>query len=565
MFFNSVQLVLFCFLLGIYLISFSISYSYSIDNDTLTNGNLNESIRIIDLQVNLSKLPDTSVFFNNNSLLELTQIDKEMKDENEVVNETSEKYYPRNISSTNLDYKSLKSPIVNKRWYGMDIYSAAEVGKTNQSLRPINPPDVSIAVGKDHVAQVVHSSIQIWDKNGLTLDRKLLHDFFDINKDHYITDPTILYDNSTGRWFATIVDGGREEMRNGSSYYTCLPFCKVIIAVSDNDNPTQNWSLFPINASKIENFPDYPKIAVSKFNLIMTTKEFQVQPSLDESKSIQRAYIINKNFINNTGSLDFSSYSLRDPAYPVLYIQPSNTSSTVTLYKKNNTDIYSPVSMVQITDYVASSFTHKVSISKKFVEIPTLFPSPKFKQPFIDVYKKEELAILSAIRNDTSLWIALHSECQPVSISNNSCVNILRFDKMIPNAEHSDYTYNIAENMQFHIANTDVYYPAIGISKDGKVFFISGFSNSTIFPSLRISHLIGENQTKDIILILGSAVNNSTSYGDYFGSAIDPINGTVWLSGQYVDQSIPIPSHFPLEMTDKLRDKTWATIIANVL
>jgi len=554
MFINYI-LILSCLVFILYNTIFYIPLGNSIQNEPSDDETFqNESIKFIDKEINLKKLSDPSTVVNSSTPLTITVINKELTDDKKVTNE----------SQQNLDSLLLESPIINKKWYGLDIYSAAEVGKANQSLRPINPPDISIAVGKDHIAQVVHSSIQIWNKNGLTLEKKLLHDLFNISKDHYITDPMILYDNSSDRWFATIVDGGKEEIKNGSSYYTCLPLCKVIIAVSKNDDPTHNWYLFPINASKVENFPDIPKIAVSKFNLIMTTKEFQVQPSINESKSIHRTYIINKNFINQTDStINFSSYSLSDPAYAVPYINPIDSSSTITLFKENSTDVFSPVSSLKITDYLTSSSIHpEFQIKKNFIKIPMLFPAPKFKQPLLYFKEKEEVTILSALRNDTSVWIAMHSACQPAFISDNVCINILRFDKIIGTGQN--YNYSLVENTQFHIDKTDVYYPAIGVSRDGNLFFISGFSNSTLFPSLRISHLVAENQTNDRILILGSAVNNSTSYGDYFGSAIDPINGTVWLSGQYVDQSIPIPSYLSLDQGDKLRDKTWATIIANV-
>jgi hypothetical protein len=296
----------------------------------------------------------------------------------------------------------------------------------------------------------------------------------------------------------------------------------------------------------------------------MTTIEFPVS---DESKSFHKIYKIDKNIFLEKNSSKFSSpISSNFHYYPISSINPSNLSSTVALLKENMSNLYSPVREVRINDFYSPL---SPLINKPYdISIPKLYPAPAFKQPLVNLTNNHsELKILSALRNDTSIWIGLHSACQPASISNFSCINILRFDRINVTGSGDtqfNYKYELTENTQYHIKDTDVYYPAIGISREGNLFFISGFSNATTFPSLRISHLVTENQTNDRILILGSTINNSTSYGDYFGSATDPIDGTVWLSGQYVDQSIPIPYNFPLEQIDKMRNKTWATIIANV-
>ena len=105
---------------------------------------------------------------------------------------------------------------------------------------------------------------------------------------------------------------------------------------------------------------------------------------------------------------------------------------------------------------------------------------------------------------------------------------------------------------------------AIAISNDRNFFFIFGFGNSTIFPSVGISELISENESKNIYRVFGSYINNSTRYGDYFGSAIDPIDGSVWFSGEYVDGSISIPIPSEFKGIYHMREKTWSTIMANI-
>ena len=529
----------------------------------LTDAQNNNSGNIkVTTEVNLSQIPDSLDLIANISNLSVVEIEKEVTDDKK----TNDSTYIVSINKEN------ELPKINKKWYGLDIISAAEVSSSNGSffLRPINPPDVTLAVGNNHVAQMVHNSIQIWDKNGSTLAKKLLHDFFNISKDHYITDPILLYDTSDSRWFATIVDGGKEEITNGLSYFSCSPICQVKIAVSNSDDPTQNWSIFTINSTKPGNFPDLPKIAVSKNKLLLTTIEF---PKNNDSKTFPKTYLIDKTLlINNTAGISGTkpTFEPNFPIFPIIFSNPSDCISTIFLYKENITDVFSDVKKVKITDYCNPADSGNY---KSFdIPIPTLHSAPKFNQPLLNETNetkdnKKEITILSAIRNNNSVWIGLHTSCQPSAYSNNSCINILKFNKILGTGyepERNNYTYDLTENTQFHIYNTDVFYPAIGISNDEKLFFISGFSNSTIFPSLMVSHLVAENKTQDIVLILGSAINNSNSYGDYFGSAIDPVDGTVWLSGQYVDQSIPIPSHFPPENRQKVQDKTWSTIITNV-
>jgi hypothetical protein len=550
---------------------------YSIENKSLDQDTvIIETLKIPDKQIDLKNLSDSTTTLDKIPIVQLTEISKEPESINEVTNEPNQNLSTlENINDTKLDISMLDLPRINKRWYGLDIYSAAELKQSSSSspnVRAINPPDVTLAVGKDHVMQLVHSAVQIWNKSGTSFKKISLHDFFNVSKNNYITDPVILYDNSSGNWFATMVDGGKEKMENGSSYPTCLPSgCKVIVAVSNYDDPRRTWSLYPINATKFGYFPDLPKISVSKFNLLMSTIEFQVYPVLDDLKSLPKTYMIDKNLLNSRNPTMNINYMEPDyPDYPIPFINPSKCSSTASLFKENSSDTYSPVSKIRITDYCNP--TDMGSYISREILIPRLYAAPVFKQPLLndlngEENRKYELTILSAIRNETSVWIGLHSACQPVLVSNNSCVNILRIDKINRTGNvrtPSAYDYNLTENTQFHIDNTDVYYPAIGISKAGKLFFISGFSNSTIFPSLMASYLVSENKTEDRYLIFGSNINNSTIYGDYFGSAIDPIDGSVWVSGQYVDASIPVPDNFPSDELRRTRDRTWSTIIANI-
>ena len=525
--------------------------------------------------IDLRNIPNNSQLINNIPRLQVTEIEKEDKEQpyDESINETknSSNGIISNVINSNISLS--ESPRIYTSWNGLDIFSAAELKQINSSfgyIRPVNPPDVTIGVGKNNVVQLVHSGIGIWNKKGIPLKTISLYDFFYVNRTHFIADPKILYDKTSGRWFATIIDGGIEN-ETGKHRFTCQPNgCTVKIAISNTEDPTQIWRIKEIKSTNPGYFPDQPKITANELNFTISTTEFL--PNVSNSNQ-PTTVVLDKNvLINDNAEVGkIGNYTFDQPQNPIPYITPLRCFSTATVIKDNITNQYSDISRITIFDFCNPSDV--INHYKKTVKLTSkLSAAPRLKQPLLESNTmssnsrndKMEIVISSAVRNENSIWLALHSACTPVAISDHSCVNILRFDKFAAPGTMFGYKYNQTENTQFEVGGTDMYYPAIGMSKNGSVFFLSGFSNSSTYPSLMVSRLISENQTKDRYLVIGSNINNSTSYGDYFGSAIDPVDGSLWLSGEYVDRSIPIPKNFPAEQFNSMHDKTWSTIIANV-
>ena len=495
---------------------------------------------------------------NNSSKKQIVEIHKlpeieEMKMGNRS-SDTSKENLNELISSNRITNSLMKVPEVKRIWKGLNIFSAADC----ILLRPINPPDVTIGVSKNHVAQMVHNSIEVWDKTGRPLMKQSLYDFFNISRNHYITDPMMLYDNTSGNWFATIVDGGENRVENGLSYWSCKPLCKVILAKSNNDNPMKNLTLVEINSTQSDFFPDEPKISVNKFNLFMTTTEFNIT---DPEKNIFVAYLIDKGLESFFENSDNRILPLQWPnqhfAVPDSF--PSDCTTTVALVKDDPTEMYSNSSSIQVLDYCNSEYAGSPigPMEVKLPEVSKIVPARNLE----DLITETDLKISSAIRDNQSVWIAVQAACQPQEISSNSCVRVLKIENTTTQGNES---YSLAEDMNFHTNKTDLYYPTLAISKDKNLFLMTGFSNSWTFPSLSISQIVSKNETLDLYTVFGSYINNSTRYGDYFGSAIDPVDGSVWLSGQYVDQSISIPVPRVFANIESIRERTWSTIIANV-
>lgn len=139
-------------------------------------------------------------------------------------------------------------------WDGLNMIQSSRGGE------PI-PPDVSLAVGPDHIVQMVHSAMKIWNKDGTEVTTVYLDDFFSQDENHILSDPTIIYDNETERWFSAVMDNSLTRLPNETTI-RCLYNCYIDVAVSTTSDPTGTWTINKINFTNL--YPDYPMIGISE-------------------------------------------------------------------------------------------------------------------------------------------------------------------------------------------------------------------------------------------------------------------------------------------------------------
>jgi hypothetical protein len=109
-----------------------------------------------------------------------------------------------------------------------------------------------VAVGPTHIVEMVNLGAGFWLKSGVPLRTVDLPLFFATRSDK-ISDPRIIYDNSTGRWFASIMD-----MTDNT----------VVLSVSQGSDPTAgNWTIYKFRFSGC---PDEQKIGISKDHIVIS-------------------------------------------------------------------------------------------------------------------------------------------------------------------------------------------------------------------------------------------------------------------------------------------------------
>ncbi|MDQ2966603.1 MAG: hypothetical protein M3R57_12230, partial [Chloroflexota bacterium] len=129
------------------------------------------------------------------------------------------------------------------------------------------PPDPWLAVGPDHIVQVVNTAMRIVDRQGQTQDELSLAEFFATSPITRNTDPRVIYDSLHGRWFLVelsfdCVWGGGATFGHGY-----LDF-----AISDNADPTTGWTTYSYVYP--DAIPDYPGVGTSSDKVVISANVF---------------------------------------------------------------------------------------------------------------------------------------------------------------------------------------------------------------------------------------------------------------------------------------------------
>lgn len=120
------------------------------------------------------------------------------------------------------------------------------------------PPDPDLAVGPNHVVNVVNGEIAIFDKAGnKSFGQSIVAFWSSVGAGGFVFDPVAFYDTFSGRYFVAAADGA------GSNDAICL-------AVSDDDNPNGTWYKYRFLVSGTCNFLDFPNFGVNNESVFIS-------------------------------------------------------------------------------------------------------------------------------------------------------------------------------------------------------------------------------------------------------------------------------------------------------
>ena len=384
---------------------------------------------------------------------------------------------------------------------------------------PCVPPDVQVATGVDRIVEMVNLEGQVFTKQGISNKTFSLSTFFKTGTDS-ISDPKVLFDAPSGRWFTSLVD---------------ITTNNVMLGVSSTSDPTGIWVLYALAAGG--NLPDQPILGISDDKVALAANVFRGTTFVGS-----QFWILNKSQLLVGSSVNFFTSGANSGVFSVHPAQSLN--STTTQYMVSDIVSRRALSTISlrlfaITGVPGVSTVTTVTTDLTVSNIGTLSGGglPGGIQPGTSAtVDTADFRVQDAVWYNGVFWVAFDDACTPAGDSQlRSCIRLTKIATTSPPVVSEDFDFGT--NHQYN------FYPALRIDKKGNLLVLFGFSNSTTFPSLAVTGQLATDPANTLAqprtLKTGTAADTSTRYGDYFGAGLDPVDSTVvWVAGEYHDNSI---------------------------
>lgn len=397
------------------------------------------------------------------------------------------------------------------------------------------PPDPYVAVGPNHIMQVVNTSFRISDKQGNTLKTIGATAWFNnVFNNSGAFDPKVHYDHYAGRWIMVWLQ--LNDNTQTANY---------LVSVSDDNNPLgtwYNWAL-PSNVNGTTpsgNWADYQGVGFDEQALYFTSNQFAFTGGFNYVKVrvMPKAQFYN----NDAGPITwYDFWDLRDangngvfgtrPVRSYGYAgtgflvgpSPFTTGTYFILYRVHNPTTSTPsitAVHIPVTAWNSPPNANQLGGGTLLIEAGG---SGLRNEP---IYKDSAIWAVHAIRSGTG--------------GQYSSVRYLRFN-IVNNTATEDVAFGVDGYWHF--------YPALQVDKDNNIAITFSRSANTEYagayftwrlqsdpPGLRPSETIQAgkaNYVKDF----GSGRNR---WGDYMGIALDPVDRNhIWMLTEYAE----FPAH----------------------
>ncbi len=436
---------------------------------------------------------------------------------------------------------SVAAPAASQQFEGLS--QADNVATTGEAVLP---PDPNLGVGPAEIFQMVNEVGRITDKTGSpnSASTFALSGFFSVSLFFIGSDPRIMYDADSGRWFATYL-----EFEPYFFYESA-----IILAVSTSSSPTLFCKyLIPGPTSQGANvLQDFPQLGVSHDKVVVSYNGYRF-PTLT-SYAGAGYYVVDKAGLLSCASSVTAAEAAPDPARTTIYPVQS-LSSTNDLYMAMHTPSSNSLALMRISGVPGATVVTEAAASLPIS--PWVAPPPAVQQGTSSaLLDTGDDRVLSAAWQNGSLWLAGNEACTPAGDTTaRSCLRLI---------EARTDTVSVLQDMTFGAAGSYYFYPAVRQDISGNAYVVFTASSATTYASVRAT---GRRATDPLNTLQASSLlragEGEQTYqpgrmGDYAGAAVDPsAPQTVWVMAEYI--RFPDSSIFG---TDGVAD--WGTYVTQL-
>jgi len=378
-------------------------------------------------------------------------------------------------------------------------------GLDSTNLPGVNPADVQLAAGPGTLVETVNTAIAIWTTGGATpqlVRGQQLGAFFSNASTNRtgdaMTDPRVIYDNVSGRFFAAVFDITRVELD---------------VAVSATSDPNGAWTIYPLPSGGC---PDQPRLGTSDAVVVVTDDQFS---------SCRGRGVFLGGEVNVLSKQDLLAAS---PSPRRSHFGPDNRFAAITPAQSLGT---TP------TEYL-------VAVEQSGATIQLLH----FDSPDISTVPFTAVTLSAAIGNPPEA--RQRGGVEPVDVGDNRAQNAffeggkvwLTASEQCPAGDGAcARVVELSTGGKALLDQTlalpngrSLFYPAIAPDERGNVVICFGYASANDDPSLGYAYLRPDGSVSGPFdVAAGTSPNASGRFGDYYGATRDPDDPSkVWIAGE---------------------------------
>lgn len=380
------------------------------------------------------------------------------------------------------------------------------------------PPDVSIAVSKTQVMHVNNFSVRVFNRTGSTRPVNVTAaTFFSQDSGFTVSDPQVVYDAATNRWFASAM-----EFNSGATGGKVL----LLVSHSGTLSNSTTWKRYVVD-DEVSTLLDQPKLGLTTDKVLISYERFTggttfAGPEVLVANKGEAVAFRSTLHEQSTagGSNDFG-------------MAPANNDSAATTGWAMETgfDGATLLTLVRIDGVPSATSNVFFSVTTRSLATPTASPPNADSGGSAGRIRAGDTRIADAVWRKGTLTFVSGQACLPFgSGSSDPPVDCIRLWRV------ATPSLDVVEDSLFGFSHNFLYDPAVTYSLNGDLHMVFNFSALSSFaPSIAIvgrpagSGSWGNSQfltLEDVVDYTGLEGSPPYRWGDFNSAVPDPLNPT---------------------------------------